>query len=133
MIEVDHLCDQPLVGIVRGRINGRKDPTDNRGKIMGAKCQARHDAEPASAALQCPEEVGIHAGVGDLDVAISGHNLGFQKVARGHAEGLRQAAEATTVNKARDSDGQAAAALHVASGLDHYLVINVSPNRAPSN
>jgi len=61
---------------------------------MGAERQARHDAEAASATLQRPEEVWVRAGVGELDAAVGGHDLGFQQVSRSQAESLGQDAEA---------------------------------------
>ena len=97
---------------------------------MRAQRDAGDDAEPAAAALQRPEEIGIRAGVGDFDVAVGGHDFRLQQARPGLSEGLRATAEAAAQNEADDADRHAAAALHVAAGLGHHLVVHMSPDCA---
>ena len=97
---------------------------------MGAQGHAGDDAERAAAALERPEEVGIGAGVGDLDVAVGGHDLRLQEARRGHAIGLRPTSEAAALDQTGDADRHAAAALDVATSLGGDRVVDTSPDRA---
>jgi hypothetical protein len=46
---------------------------------MRPQRQPRYDAETAATSpLEGPEQIGMHAGIGDTHHPIGGHNLGFQ-------------------------------------------------------
>src|SRR5262249_52039326 len=81
----------------------------------------------AASALQRPEEVGVRARVGDANLSVGGHDLGLEEARGGHAEVLREAAESATGDESDDTDGGAAAALHVAAGLRRDGVVHLDP------
>src|ERR1700733_9121634 len=64
-VEFDGFGDEAAVGVVGCRLYGREHAAHKFRQRMRAQRDARDDAEPAAAALQRPEEVGIRAGIGD--------------------------------------------------------------------
>ncbi len=94
---------------------------------MRAQGHTGDDAESAAAALQRPEEVGVRAGVGELHVAVGGHDLRFEEACRGEAIAFGKASEAAAEDQAGDADGHAAAALDVAPTLGRHRVVSLSP------
>src|SRR6476620_2257911 len=58
-----------------------------------------------------PEEIRIGGGVGDQCLAVCGNDLCLQEACCGQAVILREAAEATTLDQSRDTDGCAPATL----------------------
>src|SRR5208337_2002202 len=108
-IEFDDLGDEATVGVVGRRLDDSENRAEEIWKLVRAQSDAGDDSEPASAALERPEEVGIGAGVGDFDVAVGGHDLSLQEARPGQAIGLRKAAEAAPLDQTGDADGHAAA------------------------
>ncbi len=97
---------------------------------MGSQGHPRDDAEPAAAALDRPIEIGVRARIGDLDIAVRGHDLRFQEARRGHAIALGKTAEAAARDQPGDPDRQAAAALDIAARLGRDFAIDLPPDRA---
>ena len=107
------------------------DAAQNSRQLVRGERDSRDDAEAAAAsALEPPEELGIRARVGDADLAVGGHDLGLEQARRGHAEVLREAAEAAALDQARDADRAAAAALDVAAAARRDGVVGLEPSRA---
>ena len=97
---------------------------------MRAQRDAGDDAEPAAAAFQRPEEIGIRAGVGNFDVAVRGYDFRLQQARPGRAISLRKASKAPAQDDAGDTDRQAAAALDVTAALGRHRVVSLSPDCA---
>ena len=130
LIEFDDLANEAAVRSVGSRPDDRVHPANEVGKRVRAHSQAGDDAKAAAAALERPKEIGIRASVGDLDLAVGGHDLRLQKTGRCQAIGFREAAEAAAEDQARDADRHAAAALDITTSLGRHLVVNLLPNRA---
>ena len=98
---------------------------------MGAQRQPGDDTEgPAAAALEGPEQLPVPDRVGDAHGPVCGDDLRLQQVRRGGAEPLGEAAEPTAQHQARDPDGGAAPALHIATRRGGDSIIDVHPDRA---
>ena len=126
-VEFDNLRDKAPVGLVGRRLYGREHSAQKFRQRVGAQSDPGDDAEPAAAALQRPEEIGIRAGVGDFNVAVGCHDFRLQHARSGRPIGLRKASKAPAQDEAGDADGHAAAALHVAAALGGDRVVSLSP------
>ena len=129
-VEFDGFGDEAAVGVVGSRLDCREHSAEKFRQRMRTHSDAGDDAEPAAAALQRPEEIGIGAGVGDLDLAVGGHDLRLDEARRGRAIGLGEASETPAQDQAGDADRHAAAALDIAPALGRHFVIGMAPDGA---
>ena len=60
-IEFEDFFDEATMSVVGRRLDGRVSPAEEIRKLVRAQSQAGDDAEPAAAAFQRPEEIGIRS------------------------------------------------------------------------
>ena len=126
-VEFDCFGDEAAIGVVGGRLDCRGHAAEEFGQGVRLEGHAGDDAEPAAAAFERPEEIGIRTGVGDSDLAVGGHDLGLEEARAGHAVGFGETAEAAAEHQAGDAHRHAAAPLHVAPALGRHRVIGLAP------
>ena len=129
-VEFNDLADQPAVGVIGRRLDDGEHSAEIFRQRMRAQSDAGDDAEPAAAAFQRPEKIGIRAGVGDSDFAVRSHDLHLDEARGREAICLGVASEAASQDETCDANRHAAAALDVTTALGRHLVIDMSPNCA---
>ena len=129
-IERDEFSDQRPERRARHRLDSKDRRASPLRQLMGLERQPGHDAKAAAApAFQRPEQVGVGAGVGDPHFTVGGHHLGFEQRGRGGTVILREAAKPAALDKPRDADRGAAAALHKTPGIAGHRVVDMQPDR----
>ena len=129
-IEFRKASNQPAESVVAGRADLADGKSDEGWQFARAQRQSGDHAETAaSAALQCPEEIRVGAGIGDPHGAVACYDLGLQQRGARRPVSFRETAKAVAQNMAGDTDSRAAATLHITAGGGRHRVINRQPPR----
>src|SRR5215469_3918750 len=98
-VEAYELADEPPIGITRRRLDLEVGDSEVLRKIMNAERYfADHAIGSASAAIQCPEQIGIVARIRDAYLSVCRNNVGFEQARGRRAKVLRVASEATALD-----------------------------------
>ena len=80
VVEAGKSGDQPSKGGIGGGADRGGNHAEGRGQLARAECQPGDDAETAATAvLQCPEQVGIGAGIRNPHRPVGGDDFRFQQ------------------------------------------------------
>jgi hypothetical protein len=97
---------------------------------MSAQSKSGDGAEGATpTAFDCPEKVGIAAGVDDAHPAVGSDDFGLDQSRRRRAKAFRKRPETSALNETGDADIRTAAALHITAASHRYYVVEVHPDR----
>src|SRR5262249_32419202 len=134
LVEAKKAADESAKRGVGLRLDTTFRPPEEFWEVVGGECNPRHNPEAAAdAAFQCPEEVGIRAGIGDPYVPVGGNDLRFEEARRGHAVVLRKSPEAASGEKPDHADSAAASALDIPTATRCDGVVSLEPASAWSD